>query len=144
MILGCMGYARRIAVALVLTAPACEAIDDAGDCVKLRSQGACEDADPGGEAQCIWLDVAVVAPGEGSCDDTRGRCIGFSGTQQGCSSYACAQQSDENLNLYHRVVEDDAVEVLRSPVCGPEPSGDWEPCSTDSPEACACGCELSE
>lgn len=134
------------AVAVTLVAPGCNAVEDAGDCAKLRSQGPCEDADPFGESQCIWLDVAIVEQGD-ECSDatTQGRCIGFSGTQQGCSTYECgAEASDEDLVLFHRAADDGVIEVLRSPLCGPMPSGDWEECSMSSPDACACGCELPE
>lgn len=132
-----------LAVALVATG--CRVVDDIADCGKLHSQSACEDADVGDDEQCAWVETVVVHGDDDCGEGTRhSRCIGFSGTQQGCSPYACGGEQGEDFILYHRPTDEGAVEVLQSPICGPQPFGHWEECQAFGPEQCACGCALAE
>jgi len=114
---------------------------EVGECDEISQRDDCEDADVEFGA-CHWVDVFTPTFDLTGCDPGRahGRCIGFSGTQQGCASIACAPPMEDVIDPFARE-RGDITEVFASPVCGPRPAGDWEACDPGDP-ACQCLCQI--
>lgn len=108
-------------------------------CADLDTKAACESHElpdeVAGAGGCYWVEV-LTEEGQDACSGAaEERCVAFTGTEIGCLS-SCAGDAP----VYWRNAEG-GVEVVVSPVCGPDPHGaEWNDCHEVAQEACDCAC----
>ena len=130
------------AVALSLAPSGCGPIE-VDECDEISHRDECEDADVEFGA-CYWVDVFTPTLDLTGCDpgQAQGKCIGFSGTQAGCASFECPQIMDRTIHAFEHD-HGEIIDLFASPVCGPQPAGDWNECDPGQPSsACQCLCQI--